>query len=56
MKLLMKEELTDFTRCLIEKMLTHSLGRGLGKYDRKTSRRNWTEAVGFWVSVPNPDQ
>jgi hypothetical protein len=36
MKVLLKEELPDFARCIIEKMLTYSLGRGLEKYDRKT--------------------
>ena len=36
MKVLLKEELPDFARCLIEKMLTYSLGRGLEKYDRRT--------------------
>jgi len=36
MKVLLKEELPDFARCLIEKMLTYSLGRGLGPNDRRT--------------------
>jgi Protein of unknown function (DUF1592)/Protein of unknown function (DUF1588)/Protein of unknown function (DUF1587)/Protein of unknown function (DUF1585)/Protein of unknown function (DUF1595)/Planctomycete cytochrome C len=36
MKALLKEELPDFARCIIEKMLTYSLGRGLEKYDRRT--------------------
>jgi hypothetical protein len=36
MKVLLKEELPDFARCIIEKLLTYSLGRGLEKYDRKT--------------------
>jgi len=36
MKVLLKEELPDFARCIIEKMLTYSLGRGLERYDRKT--------------------
>jgi len=36
MKVLLKEELSDFARCIIEKMLTYSLGRGLERYDRKT--------------------
>ncbi len=29
-------QLADFTRCIIEKMLTYSLGRGLERYDRRT--------------------
>lgn len=36
MKVLLKEELPDFARCITEKMLTYSLGRGLERYDRKT--------------------
>ena len=36
----MREALTSllpqFSRCLVEKMLTYSLGRGLGSYDRRT--------------------
>ncbi len=29
-------QLADFTRCIIEKMLTYSLGRGLERYDKRT--------------------
>jgi mono/diheme cytochrome c family protein len=36
MRTLLKSDLDDFTRCLTEKMLTYSLGRGLERYDRKT--------------------
>jgi hypothetical protein len=36
MRTLLKGDLPDFARCLIEKMLTYSLGRGLERYDRKT--------------------
>ena len=36
MKVLLKEELPEFARCITEKMLTYSLGRGLERYDRKT--------------------
>jgi len=36
MKVLLKEELPEFARCVTEKMLTYSLGRGLEQYDRKT--------------------
>jgi Protein of unknown function (DUF1585) len=28
--------LPQFSRCIVEKMLTYSLGRGLGSYDRRT--------------------
>jgi len=46
MKVLLKEELPDFARCIIEKMLTYSLGRGLEKHDRKT-----IEEIGRKLSV-----
>jgi hypothetical protein len=36
MKALLKEDLPDFARCLVEKMLTYALGRGLERYDRPT--------------------
>lgn len=36
MKVLLKDDLPEFARCLIERMLTYSLGRGLERYDRKT--------------------
>jgi hypothetical protein len=36
MTTLLKGDLPEFTRCLTEKMLTYSLGRGLERYDRKT--------------------
>jgi len=36
MRALLKEDLPDFARCLTEKMLIYSLGRGLERYDRKT--------------------
>jgi cytochrome c553 len=32
----MKSQLPQFARCVVEKMLTYSLGRGLGPYDRRT--------------------
>jgi hypothetical protein len=35
LRVLLKEELPDFARCLTEKMLTYSLGRGLEKYDNR---------------------
>jgi len=36
MRTLLMGDLPDFTRCLTEKMLTYSLGRGLERYDRRT--------------------
>jgi hypothetical protein len=36
LRVLLKDELEDFSRCLTEKMLTYALGRGLERYDRKT--------------------
>ncbi len=36
MKTILKAQLPDFSRCLIEKMLTYALGRGLERYDRRT--------------------
>jgi mono/diheme cytochrome c family protein len=32
----LKDELPDFGRCLTEKLLTYSLGRGLERYDKRT--------------------
>ncbi|HYL73632.1 MAG TPA: DUF1592 domain-containing protein [Bryobacteraceae bacterium] len=36
MRAILISQLPDFSRCLIEKMLTYSLGRGLERYDRLT--------------------
>jgi len=36
LRILLKADLPDFARCLTEKMLTYSLGRGLEKYDNIT--------------------
>ncbi len=36
MRGLLAQNLPEFARCLIEKMLTYSLGRGLEQYDRRT--------------------
>lgn len=36
LRVLLKEELEDFSRSITEKMLTYALGRGLERYDRKT--------------------
>ena len=47
MRELLKGHLPDFARCMVEKMLTYSLGRGLATYDRRTQDeigRNWSQA------------
>ncbi|MGD0772236.1 MAG: DUF1592 domain-containing protein [Candidatus Solibacter sp.] len=36
MRAVLKNQLPQFSRCMVEKMLTYSLGRGLGSYDRRT--------------------
>jgi hypothetical protein len=36
MKGLLKDSMPEFTRCLAEKMLTYSLGRGVEAFDRRT--------------------
>jgi hypothetical protein len=36
MRAVLKDQLPEFARCIVEKMLTYSLGRGLGPYDRRT--------------------
>jgi len=36
MRSVMKSQLPEFARCVVEKMLTYSLGRGLGPNDRRT--------------------
>jgi hypothetical protein len=36
MRTVMKSQLPQFAHCLVEKMLTYSIGRGLGPYDRRT--------------------
>ncbi|MCS7025042.1 MAG: DUF1592 domain-containing protein [Bryobacteraceae bacterium] len=36
LRAILKEQLSDFSRCLTEKMLTYALGRGLERFDRKT--------------------
>jgi hypothetical protein len=44
MRALLISQLPEFARCMEEKMLTYSLGRGLGTYDRRTVDeigRNW---------------
>lgn len=55
MRALLKEELPDFARCITEKMLTYSLGRGLERYDRKTvdqiSRNLAASGYGFQALI-----
>lgn len=41
MRTLLLDQMPEFTRCITEKMLTYSLGRGLERYDRRT-----VEAIG----------
>jgi len=36
MRAVLQAQLPEFARCIVEKMLTYSLGRGLGTYDRRT--------------------
>ncbi|MBI4905943.1 MAG: DUF1592 domain-containing protein [Acidobacteria bacterium] len=36
MRSALKTDMPGFSRCLVEKMLTYALGRGLERYDRKT--------------------
>ncbi len=36
MRAVLKTQLPQFSRCMVEKMLTYSLGRGLGASDRRT--------------------
>ena len=44
MRSVLKSQLPQFARCMVEKMLTYSLGRGVGPADRRTVdeiARNW---------------
>ena len=36
MRTLLKDDLSEFSRCLTGKMLTYALGRGLERYDKRT--------------------
>jgi len=38
MRVILKDQLPEFARCLTEKMLTYALGRGLERYDNRTVR------------------
>jgi hypothetical protein len=47
MRAAMKTQLPQFARCMVEKMLTYSLGRGIGATDRRTLdeiQRKWAAA------------
>jgi hypothetical protein len=47
MRSLLKSQLPQFAHCMVEKMLTYSLGRGVGASDRRTVdeiARNWAAA------------
>jgi hypothetical protein len=39
LRVLLKADLSEFSRCLIEKILTYALGRGLERYDNRTVDR-----------------
>jgi hypothetical protein len=36
LRVLLKDDLPEFARCVTEKMLTYALGRGLERYDKRT--------------------
>ena len=42
MKALLTDSMPEFTRCLAEKMLTYSLGRGVESYDRLRRAEIWS--------------
>jgi hypothetical protein len=46
MKAILRESLSEFTRCLTEKLLIYALGRGLEPYDRPTVQALVREAAG----------
>ncbi len=46
MKAILRESLSEFTRCLTEKLLIYALGRGLEPYDRPTVQALVREAGG----------
>jgi Protein of unknown function (DUF1592)/Protein of unknown function (DUF1588)/Protein of unknown function (DUF1587)/Protein of unknown function (DUF1585)/Protein of unknown function (DUF1595) len=45
MKELLKENMPEFARCLAEKLLTYSLGRGVESYDRRAVREAVRQAA-----------
>ena len=52
MKAVLISQTPQFSRCLIEKMLTYALGRGLKPYDRRTINNIDKE----WASAGYPFQ
>jgi hypothetical protein len=48
----LKSQLPEFARCMTEKMLTYSLGRGLGPFDRRTV----DELTSKWAETGYPFQ
>ena len=52
MRSVLQTQLPAFSRCMTEKMLTYSLGRGLGPYDRRTV----DELTGKWAEAGYPFQ
>ena len=55
MRAVLKSRLPEFARCLIEKMLTYSLGRGLEPYDRRTVDEIDRKLAGDGLPVPVAD-
>jgi hypothetical protein len=55
MRSVFQSQLPQFSRCMVEKMLTYSLGRGLGPYDRRTvdgiDRRLADSGYGFQTLI-----
>ena len=49
---LLKSQLPQFARCMVEKMLTYSLGRGLGR----TTGGRWTRSTASWAAADYPFQ
>lgn len=49
MKMLLKADMPEFTRCLTEKLMTYALGRGVERFDRRVVQQiaRQTEADGY---------
>ena len=52
MKQLLKDKLPEFARCLAEKMLTYSLGRGVESYDRRAVQDLVRQTAAARVQIP----
>src|SRR5919205_3938778 len=52
MRAMLKSQLPEFARCMVEKMLTYSLGRGLGPTDRRTV----DQITNKWAAAEYPFQ